>query len=62
MDAEIVILPDPDGVAHEAARRIVALSREAAESRGRFSIALSGLSQSDGGLARLGKKVRKESM
>ena len=42
MDAEILILPDPKAVAHEAARRFVALSREAAGSRGRFSVALSG--------------------
>jgi len=42
MDAEIVILPDPEAVAHEAARRFVALSRAAAGSRGRFSVALSG--------------------
>lgn len=42
MDAEIVILPDPEALAHEAARRFVALSREAAGSRGRFSVALSG--------------------
>ena len=42
MDAEIVVLPDPDVLAHEAARRFVALAREAAGSRGRFSVALSG--------------------
>jgi 6-phosphogluconolactonase len=42
MDAEILILPDPESVAHEAARRFVALSRDAAGSRGRFSVALSG--------------------
>ena len=42
MDAEIVILLDPDALAHEAARRFVALAREAAGSRGRFSVALSG--------------------
>ena len=42
MDAELVILPDPEAVAHEAARCVVALSREAAGSRGRFSLALSG--------------------
>jgi 6-phosphogluconolactonase len=42
MDAEIMILPDPDALAHEAARRFVSLSREAAGSRGRFSAALSG--------------------
>ena len=42
MDAEILILPDPEAVAHEAARRFVALSRQAARSRGRFSVALSG--------------------
>jgi 6-phosphogluconolactonase len=42
MDAEILILPDPEAVAHEASRRFVTLSREAAGSRGRFSVALSG--------------------
>jgi 6-phosphogluconolactonase len=42
MDAEILILPGPEAVAREAARRFVALSREAAGSRGRFSVALSG--------------------
>jgi len=42
MDGEIVIVPDPEAMAHEAARRFVALSREAAGSRGRFSVALSG--------------------
>ena len=42
MDAEILILSDPDAMAHEAARRFVDLSGEAAGSRGRFSVALSG--------------------
>ena len=42
MDIEVVILPDPEALAHEAARRIVDLSREASGSRGRFSVALSG--------------------
>ena len=42
MDAELVILPDPEAVAHEAARRFGDLSREAARSRGRFSVVLSG--------------------
>ena len=42
MDAEILILPDPEAVAHEAARRFVSLSRDAFGSRGRFSVALSG--------------------
>jgi len=42
VDAEILILPDPDAVAQEAARHFVALSREAAGSRGRFSVTLSG--------------------
>lgn len=52
MDANVVILPDPGALAHEAARRFVALAREAAESRGRFSAALSGGS-TPGGLYRL---------
>ncbi len=42
MDAEFVILPDPEALALEAARRFVDLSREASGSRGRFSVALSG--------------------
>jgi 6-phosphogluconolactonase len=42
MDAEIVIVPDPEALAREAGRRFVALAREAAGSRGRFSVALSG--------------------
>ena len=42
MDGEILILPDPEAVAHEAARRFVVLSRHAAGSRGRFSVVLSG--------------------
>jgi 6-phosphogluconolactonase len=52
MDANVVILPDPGALAHEAARRFAALAREAAESRGRFSAALSGGS-TPGGLYRL---------
>ena len=39
---EIKVLPDAAGIAREAAERIVQLSEEAIESRGRFSIALSG--------------------
>jgi 6-phosphogluconolactonase len=42
MKAEIVVFPDADALAHEAAQRFVALVREAAASRGRFSVALSG--------------------
>jgi 6-phosphogluconolactonase len=52
MDAEVVVLPDPGALAHEAARRFVSLAREAAGSRGRFSVALSGGS-TPGGLYRL---------
>ena len=39
---EIKVLPDAAAIAHEAAERIVQLSEDAIESRGRFSIALSG--------------------
>src|SRR5262245_42858163 len=39
---EIKVLPDAAAIAHEAAERIVKLSEEAIEERGRFSIALSG--------------------
>jgi 6-phosphogluconolactonase len=42
MEAEIVVLPHASAVAHEAVQRFVALAREAAASRGRFSVALSG--------------------
>jgi 6-phosphogluconolactonase len=42
MDAEIVIVPDAEALAREAARRFADLAREAAGSRGRFSVALSG--------------------
>jgi 6-phosphogluconolactonase len=42
MDAEIVIVPDAEALAREAAQRFVQLAREAAGSRGRFSAALSG--------------------
>jgi 6-phosphogluconolactonase len=41
-DAEIVVVPDPGGLAREAAQRFVDAAQEAAESRGRFSVALSG--------------------
>lgn len=39
---EIKVLPDANAIAREAAERIVALSEEAIEARGRFSIALAG--------------------
>ena len=39
---EIKVLPDARTIAREAAERIVALSEDAIESRGRFSIALAG--------------------
>jgi 6-phosphogluconolactonase len=42
MKPEIVVLPDSDTLAHEAARRFVELAVEAVDSRGRFSVALSG--------------------
>jgi len=42
MDTEIVIVPDPDALAHEAAQRFAGLAREAAELRRRFGVALSG--------------------
>ncbi len=42
MDAELVIVPDSEALAREAAQRLAGLAREAAESRGRFSVALSG--------------------
>jgi 6-phosphogluconolactonase len=39
---KVVSLPDPAGVADEAARHVVALATEAISARGRFSVALSG--------------------
>ncbi|MFC2029695.1 6-phosphogluconolactonase [Chloroflexota bacterium] len=42
MDAEIIVIADAGKLAHEAARRFTNLAREAVESRGRFSVALSG--------------------
>jgi len=42
MDAELVIVPDSEALAHTAAQRFADLARAAAESRGRFSVALSG--------------------
>ena len=40
--AEVIVLPDAEALAHEAARRFAELARESAASRGRFSVALSG--------------------
>lgn len=40
--SEIVVLPDPEALAREAARRFVKLADEAIASRDRFSVALSG--------------------
>jgi 6-phosphogluconolactonase len=42
MKPEIVVLPDSDTLAHKAARRFAELAVEAVDSRGRFSVALSG--------------------
>jgi 6-phosphogluconolactonase len=42
MKPEIVVLPDSDTLAHEAAQRFAELAVEAVDSRGRFSVALSG--------------------
>lgn len=42
MDAEIVVMPDPEALAREAVQRFNKLALEAVESRGRFSVALSG--------------------
>ncbi|MCX7707771.1 MAG: 6-phosphogluconolactonase [Anaerolineae bacterium] len=39
---DIVVLPDPAGVAEEAARRFVTLAMQAIEARGRFTVALAG--------------------
>ncbi len=42
MDAEIVVVPDGEALAREAAQRFAHLAREAAGSRERFSVVLSG--------------------
>jgi 6-phosphogluconolactonase len=42
MDPDIVVVPDPVALAREAAQLLTNLSEEAVESRGRFSVALSG--------------------
>jgi 6-phosphogluconolactonase len=42
MGAELVIVPDAAALACEAAQRLAGLAQEAVESRGRFSVALSG--------------------
>ena len=42
MDAEIIVVADAGTLAHEAARRFTGMAREAIDSRGRFSVALSG--------------------
>ncbi len=42
MDAEIIVVADPESLAREAAQRLTDLAREAVEFRGRFSLALSG--------------------
>lgn len=42
MDAEIVVVSDEEALAREAARRLTALTRQAVNSRGRASVALSG--------------------
>jgi len=39
---EVVIVPDSDALAREATQRFAGLARQAVESRGRFSVALSG--------------------
>lgn len=39
---DIVVLPDPAGIAEEAARRFVALAAQAVQARGRFTVALAG--------------------
>ena len=40
--ADVVVAPNPEALAQLAAERFVALSQDAVESRGRFSVALSG--------------------
>jgi 6-phosphogluconolactonase len=42
VEAEIVVLRDAEALAHSAAQRFSALAQEAADSRSRFSVALSG--------------------
>ena len=42
METEIIIVPDADALARAGARRFVQLARQASDSRGRFTAALSG--------------------
>jgi len=42
MSREIVVLPDSNTIAHEAAERFVTIAREAIAAQGRFTVALSG--------------------
>lgn len=42
MDAEIIIVTDAEALAHRAAEQFASLAREAVDSRGRFSVTLSG--------------------
>lgn len=42
MDAEVVVMLDQEALAHEAAQRFAHQALDAVESRGRFSVALSG--------------------
>ncbi|MGD8490479.1 MAG: 6-phosphogluconolactonase [Anaerolineae bacterium] len=42
MDAQVIVVPDPAALAAKAAERFAAAAQEAAPSRGRFGVALSG--------------------
>jgi 6-phosphogluconolactonase len=42
MDAQVIVVPDPAALAAKAAERFAAAAQEAATSRGRFGVALSG--------------------
>lgn len=48
VDQQVVVVPDGDALAHEAARRFSRQAREAVQFRGRFSVALSGGSTPEG--------------
>lgn len=48
MDTEIVIVPDAEALARSGVQRFVGLAQQAAESRGRFTAALSGGSTPEG--------------
>jgi 6-phosphogluconolactonase len=62
MAPQIVVVPDPEALAQEAARRFTRLAEEAVENRGRFSAALSGGSTPGRLYRRLAEDPHREEM